>query len=423
MKTVGRTAAALAMVLGVSPVLAADMSPPKSTPSGLMQALIDDATITVHLRNYLLDRYQDGAPGPGAWALGGWVGYESGWIADLLKFGAVGYTSQPLWAPESRSGSLLLLPDQRGYSVLGQAYATLKYQEQQIILYRQLVDEPEVNPQDSRMTPNTFEGGMFYGKLGPLDLHAGVLTAMKPRDAKTFTNMADAAGASGTSNMYLASLNLPEFGPFAARASIYQVPNLLASSYAEGSWKLTADEVTLRLSGQLMYQTSIGEDLLTGPDFEAWVGGVLGAATWRGLTLKTGYTSNGSDDEWQAPYGAWPGFTHMILKDFDRAGEEALYLGSTLDLSDTSLKGLVLTAEAAIDLAVGEDQEERDEYNFTADYDFADMAGEQWWLAPLQLSLQYAILNTDEGEGTIDQTTDFRVILNYQVTTQGGGGS
>ncbi len=42
----------------------------------------------------------------------------------------MGYTSQPLWAPEDRDGTLLLMTGQEGYSVLGQAYAALKFEDQ-----------------------------------------------------------------------------------------------------------------------------------------------------------------------------------------------------------------------------------------------------------------------------------------------------
>jgi hypothetical protein len=47
-----------------------------------------------------------------AWALGGWLDYKSGWLADVFRLGATGYTSQPLHAPETRDGTLL--PRRRG---------------------------------------------------------------------------------------------------------------------------------------------------------------------------------------------------------------------------------------------------------------------------------------------------------------------
>ncbi len=39
--------------------------------------------------------------------------------------GAVGYTSQPLYAPNDKDGTTLLAPGQGGITVLGQAYGQL----------------------------------------------------------------------------------------------------------------------------------------------------------------------------------------------------------------------------------------------------------------------------------------------------------
>lgn len=50
-------------------------------------------------------------------------------------------------------GSLLLLPDGDGISTFGQAYAAFRYADQLLTLYRQSVDQPEVNPHDNRMVP------------------------------------------------------------------------------------------------------------------------------------------------------------------------------------------------------------------------------------------------------------------------------
>ena len=142
-----------------------------------------------------------------AWAAGGWLGYQTGWIGDVLQFGVVGYTSLPVWAPEDRDGTLLLI-GQEGFAVLGQAYAALKFEEQVATFYRQLVNQPEVNPQDNRMVPNTFEGATLKGDLGPVSYYGGVLTAMKKRDADEFVNIAEAAGVAQNELMYLGGLDV-----------------------------------------------------------------------------------------------------------------------------------------------------------------------------------------------------------------------
>ena len=87
--------------------------------SELYRAIFSDATMTLHLRSYLLDRTDTTGSDPAAWASGGWIGYELDWIGDILKFGAVGYTSLPLWAPEDRDGSLLLKAGRGGIFCAG----------------------------------------------------------------------------------------------------------------------------------------------------------------------------------------------------------------------------------------------------------------------------------------------------------------
>src|ERR1700682_5266375 len=81
----------------------------------LTRFLYDDASALVHLRTYYLDRTNPTPPNNVAWAGGGWVGLQTGWLYDTLQLGAVGYTSQPLWAPPQTDGTLLLKTGQQGF--------------------------------------------------------------------------------------------------------------------------------------------------------------------------------------------------------------------------------------------------------------------------------------------------------------------
>ena len=94
-----------------------------------------------------------------AWALGGSLAYQSGYLADLLRVGAVAYTSQRLHGPKDRDGTLLLKPGQESYTVLGQVYGEVKFSDE---LYgaigRKEYNTPYLNGNDSRMSPNTFQG-------------------------------------------------------------------------------------------------------------------------------------------------------------------------------------------------------------------------------------------------------------------------
>ena len=161
----------------------------------LKRFMYDDATITVHLRSYYLDRTNTSPPNNVGWAGGGWVGYETGWLFDSVRLGIVGYTSLPLVGSADTDGTFLFLPGPKGYAVLGQAYGKLKLFGQEFTGYRQLINQPEVNPQDNRMTPNTFEAYTLAGGFGAFNYFAGYVAKEKMRNSIEFLNMAAVAGA------------------------------------------------------------------------------------------------------------------------------------------------------------------------------------------------------------------------------------
>ena len=398
-------------------------------PDPIRAAFFDDATFTLHLRSYLFDLSHNGDSNPAAWALGGWAGYQTGWIEDILQFGAVAYTSQPLWAPEDRTGSLLLLPDQDGFSALGQAYAALRYENQLLTVYRQMVNQPEVNPHDNRMVPNTFEGVSLAGKIDTLSYYAGYMTRMKTRGSDHFVNMAQVVDVDQDEPMYLGGLSFSPSEDFTAQTSLYVVPNLLASSYTDAKWMQgEADGDHMSLSGQFMIQSGIGEELMMGPDFQSWMVGVLGEIKHGNLTLMAGYTANGSDDAWQYPFGMWPGYTNMIIGVFTRAGEQAVLLGATYDAAGIGLDGLTLSAQTAFDTHVADGLAHWNEYDFYADYSFKAIETAPEWLTPLSLGVRYAILNSNNVGPRTDNTdgipvrldsNELRVILNYEVQFTG----
>ncbi|MEO8123765.1 MAG: hypothetical protein ABI633_06915, partial [Burkholderiales bacterium] len=53
----------------------------------IANALGRDSEVTLHLRSYYFDRLNPGEVQNAAWAIGGWAGYKTGWIADALQFG------------------------------------------------------------------------------------------------------------------------------------------------------------------------------------------------------------------------------------------------------------------------------------------------------------------------------------------------
>ena len=129
-----------------------------------------DTSLGLHVRTYYFNSRSTGDTVSEAWAGGGWLAYESGWLADTLQLGTTLYTSQPLYAPDDRDGTQLLKPGQEGYDTVGLAYGRLRALDHTLTLGRQEINQPYVNGDHSRMTPNTFEGAgpaVRRGKGGP----------------------------------------------------------------------------------------------------------------------------------------------------------------------------------------------------------------------------------------------------------------
>jgi hypothetical protein len=401
----------------------------KTLSDELQRFLHDDAEALLHIRSYFLDRTNPTPPNNAAWAGGGWIGLKTGWFYDTFQLGAVGYTTQPLWAPPTTDGTNLLAPGQYGFFTLGQAYASLRAKGQTFTGYRQFLDELEVNPNDDRMIPNTFEAYALSGELGPdhdrVRYFAGYVSAMKFKGVPYFINMAARAGAPAnvTAGMWLASLKYGEIDTFRLRSSVYYVPDILTSNYNDFSVGLPiTDAFRARFSGQFMVQGSNGLNLLTGSPFGTFAAGAKMELMWGPATLWGVFTQTGSAHQYQTPYGQWIGYTKQITKDFDRAGERAWQVGLILDFAAIDLPGLVFIGSAtmgsdAINSANGAPLSRINEYDFDLIYQVASKAAPDW-LKPLNLRARAAFVDQFETN-YMTTITEYRLILNYELAWKG----
>ncbi len=175
--TVRRAPAVFGLVLLITsaawrgPASADDAPPPPPLPSPLealfvplreklkpLPPFLGDTDVKVHFRTYYFNRTTPDDTQNEAWAFGGWIGYQSGWLLDTFAMGATLYGSAPLYAPKDKDGTLLLKPGQEGYYVPGQAWGALRYQDYALLkAYRQLVDQtlhqPPGQPDDPEHLP------------------------------------------------------------------------------------------------------------------------------------------------------------------------------------------------------------------------------------------------------------------------------
>ena len=420
-------AGALAALL----LAAADPAAAQEAGTELRRFLYDDATATLHLRSYYLDRTNPSPPNNVAWAGGGWVGYETGWLFNVLQLGAVGYTTQPIKAPSDTDGTALLKPGQYGFWTLGEAYASIKYHRQVFTAYRQHLDELEVNPQDDRMIPNLFEAYALRGSLGHVSYFAGYVTRMKLRNQSEFDNMAQTAvnqygrGHSVPSQgMYLGVLRYtPPDHALGLRLSAYHVPDILSSGYGDITWSAPMPEhMQLVLSSNLMVQGS-SSDTLIGKTFSTWSAGGRAILGWHDATVWTAYMQTGSASPYLTPYGQWIGYGKMITKDFNRANERAVQVGATYDFAGLGIQGLTFRGSGtfgsgAINSDTGANLTQNTEFDFDLEYKFVN---EVWpdWLKPLALRGRAGLVQ-ENLNGQPSSSNEYRLILNYEVQFKGG---
>lgn len=378
-----------------------------------MSPFFRDSTFNAELRTFYLNRKNFDDSHNKAWALGGSLAYKSGYLADRLAVGAVAYTSQRLYGPENRDGTQLLQPGQEGYTVLGQLYGEIKITDQLFAaIGRKEYNTPYINADDSRMSPNTFEGYALYGSSGGQDgapawrFGGGYLSKIKERNADDFVWMSSVAGAKVDRGVYIAGVNFKQ-GAFSIGAINYYSDDILNIFYTEAKYTLPlTDRYQLQLSAQYSSQKSTGDNLLTGNNFSTHQAGVnadlgVGAAL---LTLAYTKTANGAD--MQSPWGAYPGYTSVQVEDFFRAGESALMLRAAYDFSGDGLDGVTAYVLRVHGSGVKAPAHNEDETNLNLEWVPKNGA-----LEGFSFLTRYAHVS-QRGAGDSD-INDFRIIVNY----------
>ena len=378
---------------------------------------LGDTQMNLHLRSFYFNRLNSAKDSNNeAWAGGGWLGYKSGWLLDTFRMGAVGYTSQPLYAPDDKDGTGILHSGQEAILTLGQAYGQLRYKDYVILTgYRQLIDEGYVNPQDNRMIPNLHEAAMFNGQVGPIGYGVGYILRQKQRAEHGFHNMAEEAGAHGADRgLILTRLSsdklLPGLDLYVAN---YYVPDLFNTAFFDGEYTFgIGQEAKLKVGMQLTDQRSVGQQFIG--DFTTVSFGTRALLSWRGLTTGPTFYITDTGSAVQTPYGTWPGYLSYQERDFDRAGEKAFGWEASYDFGKGTLlpfniPGLGLLLRYA---------EGRDAVNPNGKIDLPRVREGNFdvtWNIPGVKGLQLRFRNAYVAESGDRVVQGFRIILNYEL--------
>jgi hypothetical protein len=388
--------------------------------SSSLPPFLRDMDLRVNFRTYYFNRNQPDDTKNEALAFGGSISLQSGWLFDTFAMGATLYGSAPLYAPDDRDGTLLLKPGQEGYYVPGEAWGALRYKEYALLKgYRQQVNQTYINPQDNRMTPNTFEALTLGGKVGWLQYLAGYLWNIKTRNSDDFVAMSSAAGVQGRHDgVGLAGVRLTPIENLRLDVSNQYGVNMFNTLYAEAEYLHTLNEDwKLRIGVQITDQRSVGDANVGGTVDKFWTtqsGGGRVQVIYRDLTLTGAFTVNGNGNTIQNPWGSYPGYLAMIELDFDRANEKGWLIGAAYDFSKVLIPGLsanfnIAWGRDAINPSTRQKAPDQTEYDFTADYRFPRSAPA--FLQGVWFRARSAILDQAHARALGYQ---FRLILNWE---------
>jgi hypothetical protein len=389
-----------------------------------MLPVFRDSKFNVNLRSYYRDNITNPQGGAStineAWAGGGSAAFETGRLFDRLYGGAVFYGSFPIYAPQDRDGTGLLLPGQLGYAVVGQLYGRLRvYEENYFTAGRYLYDTPFLGPHDNRMSPNTFGGYVMQGAFGNAETGpyfrygGGYIDEFKERNANTFQSMSRAAGAPVDYGVGVGG-GLFKYGPFSLGAIEYYNQDTINIAYAEGKYGLRlSPDVSAIAALQFADQRSTGLNLLNGgTPFQTNQFGAKVEVGYQTGIVTLGYSVVNPNFAMQAPWSANPFYTDAQIQAFTRPGENALMAGLSYVFTPIGLKGVAASVfyyNAWTNSPVAGMPLTEDELDFNLEY------RPDWeFLSGLWFRARYGKSNTRQNNmlTTVDEV---RLIVNYSL--------
>jgi hypothetical protein len=345
--------------------------------------------------------------------LGGAIEFKSGWAANRFQLGATLYTSQVIYGPEDKDGTLLFKPGPEQLTVLGEVNVTARIGESDILrIGRQSFDLPWLARHDIRMAPNTFEA-VAVGRQAKTGFAyvVGYVEGIKRKNDDEFISMSEAAGAADSDEglgLLGAQYTLADGSLIGAtNQTTFDVMNTFFVK-AEKSYAIQPG-TSIRLYGQYTDQRSIGEDLIG--DFKTHLASIKGELFWKNASFRLAASKAGDGYALQSPFGGPPNYLSIIVDNFDRAGEDAVMIGASYDFKDAGGKGLSMFTNISTgrtpDSGPNASPDET-EYDLTVDYRFAKDVAEGLWIR-----LRGAWIDQDERESGGDDFFDFRIIVNY----------
>lgn len=350
-------------------------------------------------------------------ALGGWLKYETPWIADHFGAGAALYGTAPISAElnqENQGGTGLLSRDNEGFATLGEAYLKARYAKTEARVWRQRIETPFINGNDSRMLPQTFEAyGLKSGDIDNLELSLYWVNKEKGRDTELFKSMTEMAGLTNVDRgVVMAGADWKPFDFLPTRFWNYYAPDLDNTFFTQLKYTFGDPEgVQYSLLFQGVDQRSVGDQLAG--NYSTGEAGLMGTLEYSGVTFDLGGTIVDDSEDIRNSWGTYPFFNNLMGYAFNRAGEKALLLGLGYDFSRLGWDGYRANVKAGFGDTPDSGRNasfDRNEYDLNLYYDFdGDLKG-------LTVFSRFSYQDADEDLGGKDgYQVRLRLQYNFQL--------
>jgi hypothetical protein len=378
-----------------------------------------DSQWDLHLRTYYFDRDNFNGSTSQAWAGGGWIGWQSGFIHDVFQIGATLYTSQPIYAPDGQGGTLLLTSDQEQITTLGQAFVRARIQKQDLTAGRQIVDTPLIGLRDNRMIPITFEGVTLKGTPAShpnMNYWVGYLWDFKPRDVAPFQSMSSGFNVDEDIGAVFAMVRSEPMNGWHFVAEDYFLHDTINTGYGEARYDLpkAKDGPAWTLAVNDIVQNGSADNLITGDSFFTYQASAKAGVVNNSWTLFLAASTTGTGADIRFPYASKPNYTDMQQVSFDRAAEDAVVVGAAYDFTKHGWEGFSIGGSFghgwdAINPNTGVGLPDRSEYDLFLQY----RPTKGHWQG-FRFQAKYANVFGD-GLGVRHNQPELRLIADYAV--------
>ncbi|BCS89687.1 histidine porin [Pseudodesulfovibrio sediminis] len=350
-------------------------------------------------------------------AVGGFLKYETPWLAEYFGAGVAGYTTIPfldMFNERDEGGTGLLSSTNQGFIALGEAYFKARYSQTEGRIWRQRIETPFINGNDSRMVPQTFEAyGVKSSDIEDVELSVYWVDKEKARDTELFVSMSEMAGLQGTSTgVFMVGADWQAMENLPTRFWNYYAPDMDNTFFAQLKYTFgEAEAVHYGILFQGVDQRSVGDERRG--EYNTGEAGVLGTVGFAGWTFDVGGTVVDNSAGIRNSWGTYPFFNNMMSYAFNRAGEKALLFGVAYDFERLGAKGFTVNIKTGFGYTPDSGRSasfDRNEYNLNLGYQFdGDLKG-----LSIQNRWSYQDADNDFG-GTDGYQVRLRLQYNFQL--------